>query len=440
MSAGCSLINDWDECGQDADCGAGLACVDTLCVTPTGSAGDRVEVNGDVAVNAAWVADRTYVLTGTVWVLPPATLELRAGTKVLGEPGSGIVVLPGARLVVRGAANAPVVMTSAGVEGERRPGDWAGVTLLGRAPVNDGFKTVLAGLSDVARAAYGGGDADGDCGALEYLRIAFAGGGAEERGALSLAGCGGKTLVDHVQLHLSAGDGVALFGGSVDLRHVVVTRAQKDGVDWRGGWVGSAQFLAVQQDDRGAQALDAKNSETDPGASPRSSPRVFNFTFVGSGAAGGQRAMRLGDGTGGALSNGIVAGQPLEAIDVVGSEVGVLLERGDASVEHTVFFDVGAGGTHFFPSAEEESDPTFDDDGGFDEDAFFRAAEHNLRLGLDPGLPGAHNLAAPGWVPATELGDGATPPPGFDESARFLGAFRPGSAAWTDGWTAYPAN
>jgi hypothetical protein len=61
----------------------------------------------------------------------------------------------------------------------------------------------------------------------------------------------------------------------------------------------------------------------------------------------------------------------------------------------------------------------------------------------DPQLEAALNLTAPNFAPragsvALSVDSAATPPAGFDTSARFLGAV--GSSNWLAGWTAYPAN
>ena len=85
------------------------------------------------------------------------------------------------------------------------------------------------------------------------------------------------------------------------------------------------------------------------------------------------------------------------------------------------------------------------DDGMFDEDAFFTAAERNNRMSMDPMLPAPYDLAAPNAVPpmgSPAASEGATPPSDgfFDTSATYVGAFEPGAASWLDGWTAFPQN
>ncbi|MEX1363029.1 MAG: hypothetical protein AB1Z98_07880 [Nannocystaceae bacterium] len=441
-ASGCTAVLDFSECRVDEHCDPGQRCIAAVCMSTDDT---TIEVSENITEDTEWTADATYRLTNTIYVEPGVTLTIRSGTRILGEEGSALIVQAGGELRSRGTPDAPVVFTSAQPEGERRSGDWGGVALLGQAPTN-APGSVLEGVSDAERAGFGGNDPGHSCGVLEYTRVEFAGFPLKqdnELNGLTLGGCGSGTLVDHVQVHFGLDDGVEIFGGTVDLRNIVITRAQDDSLDWDLGWSGSAQFIAIQQDSEGDNGFEASSGAE--GATPVALPKLWNVTFIGSGGQGSQRAMTLKDGTGGSINNVLITGHPIEAIDVWGAEVVERLQSGELELRGALMFAVGAGGDHWFPLPSEEAEGDADDDEGFDEDAFFRALP-DITFGVNPNLNGPFNLSAPGWVPqgnaAIEAGvmPGAPLFDGFDEQAGYAGAFAPGTVPWTDGWTAYPEN
>lgn len=437
----CTTMLDFAECEVDAHClDPGHLCIAQICTAAEDAA---IDVTDNITEDTVWTSEQTYRLKQTIYVEPGATLTIRSGTRILGEEGSALIVQSGAQLRSRGTETAPVVFTSARPVGERSSGDWGGVALLGSAPIN-APGSVLEGVGDASRAMFGGNDPTHSCGVIEYTRIEFAGFPLEqdnELNGLTLGGCGTGTLVDHVQVHFGLDDGVELFGGTVDLRHVVITRAQDDSMDWDMGWSGSAQFIAIQQDLEGDNGFEASSGE--PGATPVATPELWNVTLLGSGGQGSQRAMTLKDGTGGSLNNVLITGHPIEAIDVKDPETVARLTDGELTLEGALMFAVGAGGEHWFPLPDEELDVDADDDEGFDEDAYFRGLP-GLTLGVNPSLTSPFNLSNPGWVPqGNAVRDAGIDPPtavfdGFDEQAHYAGAFAPGTEPWTAGWTSYP--
>ncbi len=407
-------------------------------------------MTGPITEDTTWEAPNTYVLDAVVYVQAGVTLTIRSGTQIRGREGSALVAESGATLIARGTEFDPIVFTSDKPERSRLAGDWGGVALLGRAPVNVAG-AVLEGVNDADRVGFGGDDPTWSCGVLEYVRIEFAGFAIkqdEELNGLTLAGCGSGTLVSHVQVHYGLDDGIEMFGGTVNLRNVVVTRAQDDSIDWDLGWVGAAQFVVAQQDPEGDNGFEGSNNGDDADAMPRSAPRFYNVTLVGPGSTGSQRAMTLKEGTAGTMQNVVMIGHPLEGIDIKDAATVARLEAGDLVVSNAMMFDMGPDGVHYFPSVEDETEQMVgderDDDDGFDEAAYF-AALPTLVFGVDPGLPSPFDLELPGWVP---LGDaplqaggppGGAPFDGFDELAEYAGAFKPATAApWTANWTRFP--
>ncbi|EXJ15460.1 hypothetical protein [Imhoffiella purpurea] len=401
----------------------------------------QIPVEGSLVQDTHWHSGSTYRLRGLVFVEGTATLTIDPGARILGEPGSALIVTRDARINARGSAQDPIVFTSASPVGSRHRGDWGGVVLLGNAPTNTEVAHV-EGLDAGDPRGFFGGQADSDsCGILHYVRIEYAGheiSKDNELNGLTLGGCGSGTILRFVQVHMGLDDGIELFGGSANLSHVVISGAADDGLDWDRGWTGFGQFIVIQQDPSiGDNGIEADNLKSDPDASPRSAPTLSNVTIVGGrNPAVGQRGMVLRRGTGGNLLNVLVADFSLEAIDVRDPATVAQAERGVLRTSGLVL--AGGVGERLFELEQGEAD----DDGGFDESAFFLSdAEHAAHW---PSSPLTH--LGPVWT-ATEFVpeyDGrlvrlaVQPPQGefWDEAAGFIGALRPGArTSWLEGWT-----
>lgn len=413
---------------------------------PNAGGSTESHVSGDISVDTTWTSGTTYVLDDLSYVIDGATLTIEPGTIIQGGGiGSALIVTRGSRLVAEGTAAAPIVFTSNIEEGLRAPGDWGGVALLGGAPTNvDGPQ--LEGIEALGgRGAYGGTDPAHDCGSLRYVRIEFAGfefSTDNELNGLTLAGCGTSTSIDYVQVHRGSDDGIEVFGGTVDLRHILLTDIQDDSLDWDLGWTGRAQFLVVRHDAAASDAaFEADNGNPSTDVTPRSEPTIYNATLIGS-AGSGSPGVVLRRGTWGGIYNTIVSGFPVSGVDIRDalSVAGTAEEPPRLSVMNSIFFQNGADGTEH---ADADGTGDDDDDAGFDEDAFLRREGFANRFDVDPGLPDVQSETAPSFVPAAgsaAASGGATPPDGLDTSATFVGAFEPGGADWTSGWAAYPSN
>ena len=416
LAQSCSLLVDFEECQTDADCGRVDQCVDAICEPP-----DYVEVTDFIVEDTTWTSDNVYVLKNVILVIQPATLTIEPGTLVLGERSSALVTQGGARLVAEGTREEPIVFTSAKPVGQRRAGDWGGLALIGKARINrpDMFLNIVTDLED---ARVGGEDDSWDCGTLRYVRSEFGGGlidGEKALNGITLAGCGSQTQVDYVQSHFGDDDGFEIFGGTVDVRHVVVTRPQGDGFDLDVGWRGTGQFLAAQMDVNGEEAIEIENRGEEPTAAPMTDLQIYNFTVIGAeDRPNTQRGVIYKSGGMGALSHGIVMSTS-EAVHVEGTEAAQNGTQDQLLVRKTLFYQLG-------------QDPfTLDEDAaqvGFDSESFYRSDEVDNRFGADPGFEAPYDLGAPDWTPAPAniTGRDIEPPPeGFDPTAVYLGAFSP---------------
>ena len=73
-----------------------------------------IVVTGEITGTETWVNTNYYVLRGAVFVRQGGTLNIDAGTRVIGEAGSvgTLIVLRGGRLNAIGTAAQPIVFTS----------------------------------------------------------------------------------------------------------------------------------------------------------------------------------------------------------------------------------------------------------------------------------------------------------------------------------------
>ena len=411
-----------------------------------GLTGNQVAVSGSLFGTHHWTADKQWILEDIVYLEAGGRLVIDPGTQVLGNHGSALIITRDAILHARGTADAPIVFSSAAEAGTRKAGDWGGLVMLGNAPVNVDDARIEGVPEGDTRAAFGGVDKSSNCGVLEYARVEFAGFEAyanNELNGLTLGGCGSNTIVRNVQVHHALDDGIEVFGGTVDLKHIVITGAGDDSLDWDMGWRGRVQFLVVQQyPGIGDNAFEGDNNGDNPLAEPVSEPSFYNVSLISASSPDKyQRAMTLRRGTGGHFNNMLVQGFSGELVDIRDSATVSRMDSGQMSFGALAADRIGAGGNQFF--GPENGDK--DDDGGFDEQAFF-GSHAEVHLGGNTGLTtGADSLRAPNYVPLLRAGSTRASrvqlPQGefWDEAAAYAGALRPGiKASWLDGWTAFP--
>lgn len=407
--------------------------------------GRTIEVGGSITEDTYFSADNTYILTAPVFVEDHAKLTIEAGTTVYGRQGSALIVTRDAQLIAKGTQEAPIVFTSIKPVGERNRGDWGGLVLLGNAPVNRPGQIEGIDKND-PRGIFGGKDANANCGILEFVRVEFAGFETfvdNELNGLTLGGCGSDTIVRNVQVHKSLDDGIEIFGGTVDLKNILITGAGDDAFDWDMGWQGRVQFLVVQMHgDDGDNAFEGDNAKGAHDLEPRSRPSFYNVTLIGANSKQmAHRGMNIRHGSAGEFGNILMVGFSKEAIDLRDEGVSRMVADGELKFSNLMFYQINDG--EYF--ADESGDK--DDDGGFDEADYFSRHVENARFGLDPRLPATiYNSFNPDFTPMSHSparDSQAVIPQGefWDEGAQFIGAVRPGSASsWLSGWTAFPSS
>jgi hypothetical protein len=261
-------------------------------------------LSGDITTSRTLTRDTQWSLQGIVFVKNGAVLTIESGTFIIGQPGSqppsALIVTRTGTIEARGTRSRPIVMTSSQNFGQRVRGDWGGLVLLGRAPVNVAANAAnnnpagefyIEGLQTTPDALYGGQDPTHYCGTLEYVRVEYAGAilsPNNELNAFTWGGCGTRTVAQHLQSAYGLDDAFEWFGGTMNASHLVGGLAADDYVDFQLGYQGKIQHGIFYQspDLPGNRGLEGDNSEFNAAAEPFSNPTMFNLTFIGSGAQG----------------------------------------------------------------------------------------------------------------------------------------------------------
>ena len=229
----------------------------------------------------------TYTLKGWVYIGDGAELTLEPGTVIKGDKGTkaALIVERGGKLYAQGTATSPIVFTSAAEAGSRRPGDWGGVIICGKARNNQTEMQIEGG----PRTKHGGNDDADNSGVLSYVRIEFAGypfKPDQEINGLTLGSVGSATKIDHVQVSFSNDDSYEWFGGTVNCKYLIAYKGWDDDFDTDNGFSGKVQFGLAVRDSKIADQSQSNGFESDNCAdgaqiSPYTTATFSNITFVG---------------------------------------------------------------------------------------------------------------------------------------------------------------
>jgi hypothetical protein len=428
-------------------------------------------------------ADTTYVLSGFVQVPSGQTLTIQPGTRIVGDttvPGSALFVLKGGRISAEGTAAAPIVFTSQRSAGNRRPGDWGGLIIIGNARINRPSPVLLEGsnanVGGVQYAGFdiaGGTNDDDNSGTLRYVRVEFAGFAVtqdNELNSFTFASVGRQTTLEYLQALGGLDDSFEWFGGTVDGRYLVSYLAGDDHFDAAEGYRGRNQFLIALQDTvlvprqgSGSIATDPAGFEIDgcnvsgtncpsQSAAPFTTPVFANFTLIGGGTAIQQTAGGLGmnirRGAGGFYVNGIVARWGRLGLTVRDSSTNNRRLADSLFIRNVLFSENGAT---LDPAAANFTQPAL----------FATAALDSTSTATTAIFTGVPALTAVPTTAALNFSLAASSPAATGGLATFTGplaarvgnyfggtlsgtayrgAVAPGATAWWQGWTSYARN
>jgi hypothetical protein len=270
--------------------------------------------DGEVVLNANTV----YKLTGALIIGDQATLTIPAGTVIEGIGGTSayIAVAQGGTLDVNGTASNPVIMTSG--LAVKAAGDWGGLVICGKAPINTVTGGASTASSEVAGLTYGGTIANDNSGSIRYLRIEYSGAAfssTKEFNGVSLFGVGSGTTFEYVQAFHGSDDGFEFFGGTVNTSNLVSFGNEDDQFDWTEGWNGTnTNWYGKISFGKGNRGIEADNYEFGFANTPISNPTITNLTLVGPGSTADpliyteNSALKFRRGTKATLSNIVLTG------------------------------------------------------------------------------------------------------------------------------------
>ncbi len=455
----------------------GLRACDHILFTDGKEDPDGKEIgNGDqefVFYGKQTLAKGTYLLKGWVYVADGAQLTIEPGTVIKGDKDTkaSLIVERGGKLIAQGEQGAPIVFTSEAEAGSRKPGDWGGVILCGKAANNKGEMQIEGG----PRSKHGGDSNSDNSGVLSYVRIEFAGYPFQtdkEINGLTLGSVGSGTKLDHIQVSYSNDDSFEWFGGCPDAKYIIAYKGWDDDFDTDNGFSGKVQYALSVRDSRIADVSQSNGFESDNNAdgsatSPYTTATFSNVTFVGpkldpnfqndpSYINGGELYPNNGSALGKFQSAmQIRRNSRLNCITsfALGFPIGLILdnqkgdtqgaaEKGELKLQNIWFAGMDVTGTDANKSYEdvlvtgydEKSKPIYDKTKKSFSSTFFLKQNGNKALESWADL-----VAANGYMPLS--GSALLSAASFDgadswfDKVNYIGAF--GTEDWTAGWTEF---
>lgn len=426
--------------------------------TELGNGTQNFHFTGDVTLERG-----TYLLKGWVYVDAGAKLRIPAGTVIKGDKQTmaALIVEPGGYVEMKGTKDAPIVMTSAQPAGQRRPGDWGGLIICGKARNNQGTQQIEGGPTTIH-----GGDNDADnSGIYQYIRVEFAGypfDTDKEINGITFGSVGSGTTVDHLQVSYSNDDSYEWFGGTVNCKYLVAYKGWDDEFDTDNGFSGTVQYGLSIRDPRIADTSQSNGFESDNNASgaettPFTTATFKNITFIGPRTAKNTDFVNTADYiTAGSMfpDNGSKLGRFQAAMQIrrssklnventlaVGYPIGLIVDgekgntvkyakEGGFSLKNIIFAGMDVIGTDknkeyadylydYATKTEDRTKVSYSHTFFFSEPTNKEMSEADLNL-IDPKGTGQN------YCPSVMLSDG---------KGGYVGAFRDASDNWLDGWT-----
>ena len=265
-----------------------FACKKEIIEPPINVPTDKT-ITGTITQTTTLTSDKEWILKGYVYVKEGATLIIEPGTVIksdLAEKGA-LCIERGAKIIAEGTVAKPIVFTSGRAVGERSPGDWGGIVILGKAKTNRTSEPTIEG--GIGR-PFGGNDDGDNSGILRYVRIEYAGIAAlpnSEINALTLGGVGSGTVIENVQTVYANDDAFEFFGGTVSPKNLYAFATADDDFDFDFGYTGTVTTGIAKRDPQFVDNGDAGNGvECDNDgvgslAQPFTHPKLIGMILVG---------------------------------------------------------------------------------------------------------------------------------------------------------------
>lgn len=237
-------------------------------VLTVGAEATTVRITSNLTTSQTWETGKTYILAGRIAVEPGNTLTIQPGVVVKGEVGTGanasaLIIPRGAKIEAVGTATQPIIFTS--VADEIQPGQiaspnldpelnglWGGLIVLGRAKgsfLGNTSETQIEGIpASDPNGLFGGDNDEDDSGTLKYISIRHGGaniGEGNEINGLTLGALGSKTEVEFIEVIGNQDDGIEIFGGTVNVKNVVLWNNDDDSFDADMSWNGTLDNFII---------------------------------------------------------------------------------------------------------------------------------------------------------------------------------------------------
>lgn len=370
-------------------------------------------------------------------------LTIEPGVTIFGGIAEYLVVNRGSRIIADGTASRPIIFTSLNDlnGGPDLKGQWGGIVIAGRAPINrcpptatvfPANPTACEFRFEAIQTINWGGNAPAESsGTLRYIQVKEAGyevAPNEELNGITFGGVGSGTTVDFVQVHGSADDAVEFFGGTVNVRHLILDQWDDDGFDTDEGYTGSAQFVINFSDNPTEEdrCFEMSTAGSTSGGLPllRSSPKVSNFvcrvglatTNFDTRQHGG---ITMNSGTRADFLNGLVYSDNtrISCIDVDGAST---IAAPGPTFRSVVL--ACAGGPYRTTDGDQDAAP----------EALFTAGTNNLATGYIPTLS---QVFINGGNETGRLATNPTTVSPFFLAVNYIGAVSGPNDTWFVGWT-----
>jgi len=259
--------------------------------------GDEAPINvpqtttltGNINTTITLTSDKVWTLKGYVYVTDGAKLIIQPGTTIVSDVAEkgALCIERGSQIIAEGTPTKPIVFTSGRPEGQRSPGDWGGIVILGRANTNRSSEPTIEG--GIGR-PYGGTNDSDNSGVMRYVRIEYAGIAAlpnSEINALTLGGVGNGTILENIQTIYANDDAFEFFGGTVNGKNLYAYATADDDFDFDFGYTGMITNGVAKRDPQFVDSGDAgngvecDNDGTGSSAQPYTHPKLYNMILVG---------------------------------------------------------------------------------------------------------------------------------------------------------------
>ena len=246
-------------------------------------------LSGNINTTTTLTSDKVWVLKGYVYVTDGAKLIIQPGTIIISDIAEkgALCIERGAQIIAEGTPTKPIVFTSGKPSGEKTPGDWGGIVILGRAKTNRSSEPTIEG--GIGR-PYGGTNDQDNSGVLKYVRIEYAGIAAlpnSEINGLTLGGVGSGTTIEYVQTIYANDDAFEFFGGTVSPKNLYAYATADDDYDFDFGYTGTVTNSVSKRDpkfvDNGdaGNGVECDNDGTGSSAQPFTHPKLIGMILVG---------------------------------------------------------------------------------------------------------------------------------------------------------------